>query len=198
MCCAPSFSDFGESVVWKTSSLASGLFCRVRGFWGGSKETVGRIGCGVVTKGVDKDRWITISEIAVPFEKLVQPWWQKWWVPVIQLESWTWCWEKPISVSTINHCIDDIIKFIGECQDGLRERKMKEVKQVSSLVDVICPEGRRRARSKLGGLCFRSSCFQNVAKTHVLLIAPSPRDCRPRVEKAFDQHRRMVREENVL
>ena len=37
----------------------------VRGFWDGSKKTDGRTGCGVVIKGVDRDRWITISKIAV-------------------------------------------------------------------------------------------------------------------------------------
>ena len=29
----------------------------VRGFWDGSKKTDGRSGCGVVIKGVDRDKW---------------------------------------------------------------------------------------------------------------------------------------------
>ena len=37
----------------------------VRGFWDGSKKTDGRAGCGVVIKGVDRDKWITIRKIAV-------------------------------------------------------------------------------------------------------------------------------------
>ena len=38
----------------------------VRGFWDGSKKTDGRSGCGVMIKGVDRDKWITISKISVP------------------------------------------------------------------------------------------------------------------------------------
>ena len=53
---------------------------------------------------------------------------------------------------------------------------MKEVKYISSAVDVICSEGRRRAGARLGGMCFHSLCVQNVAATHVLVFAPSPRD----------------------
>ena len=34
----------------------------------GSKKTGGRSGCGVVIKGVDRDKWITISEMAVPLK----------------------------------------------------------------------------------------------------------------------------------
>ena len=36
----------------------------VRGFWDGSKKTGGRCGCGIVIKGVDRDKWIIISNIA--------------------------------------------------------------------------------------------------------------------------------------
>ena len=38
----------------------------VRDFWDGSSKINGRSGCGVVIKGADKDKWITISKIAVP------------------------------------------------------------------------------------------------------------------------------------
>ena len=38
----------------------------VRGFWDGSTKTDVRSGCGVVIKGVDKDKWITISRMSVP------------------------------------------------------------------------------------------------------------------------------------
>ena len=40
----------------------------VRGFWDGSTKTDGRSGRGVVIKGVDWDKWITISKIAVPLK----------------------------------------------------------------------------------------------------------------------------------
>ena len=40
----------------------------VSGYWDGSKKTDGRSGCGVVTKGIDRDMWITISKIAVHLE----------------------------------------------------------------------------------------------------------------------------------
>ena len=38
----------------------------VRCFWDGSTKTYGRSVCGVVIKGVDRDKWITISTLAVP------------------------------------------------------------------------------------------------------------------------------------
>ena len=38
----------------------------VQGFWDGSSTNNGRSRCGVVIKGVDKDKWITISKIAAP------------------------------------------------------------------------------------------------------------------------------------
>ena len=38
----------------------------MRAFWDGSSKSNGRRGCGLVIKGVDRDRWITISKIAVP------------------------------------------------------------------------------------------------------------------------------------
>ena len=37
----------------------------VKGFWDGTKDN-GESGCGLVIKGVDKDKWVTISKIAVP------------------------------------------------------------------------------------------------------------------------------------
>ena len=33
----------------------------VGGFWDGSTKTCGRSGCGVVIKGVDKEKWIRIG-----------------------------------------------------------------------------------------------------------------------------------------
>ena len=36
--------------------------------WDGSKKTDGRSGCPVVIKGVDRDKWITISKIVVPLK----------------------------------------------------------------------------------------------------------------------------------
>ena len=38
----------------------------MKGFWDGSGRDNGKSGCGVVIKGVDKNRWVTISRIAVP------------------------------------------------------------------------------------------------------------------------------------
>ena len=38
----------------------------VKGFWDGRSKNNGRSGCGVVVKGADKDKSITISKIAVP------------------------------------------------------------------------------------------------------------------------------------
>ena len=38
----------------------------VRGFWDGNSKNSGGIGCGVIIKGVHRDRWITIGKIAVP------------------------------------------------------------------------------------------------------------------------------------
>ena len=38
----------------------------VRAFWDGSSKNNGRSGCGVVIKGVDRNKWITVKNIAVP------------------------------------------------------------------------------------------------------------------------------------
>ena len=38
----------------------------VLGFWDGSSKINDRSGCGVVIKGVDRNKWITISKIAEP------------------------------------------------------------------------------------------------------------------------------------
>ena len=38
----------------------------LKGFWDGSSKINGRSCCGVVIKGVDRNKWITISKIAVP------------------------------------------------------------------------------------------------------------------------------------
>ena len=71
-------------------------------------------------------------------------------------------------------------------------------KSVSSVVDVNCSEGRRRARTKLGGMSFHSSCFRFITKTHVLLLDPCTRAGRPREQKAFDQHRHGQRRKDLL
>ena len=41
----------------------------ISGWWDGSAKNDGRSGCGIVIKGADTGGWVTISEIAVPFEK---------------------------------------------------------------------------------------------------------------------------------
>ena len=40
----------------------------VRGGWDGSTKTDGRSGCVVVIEGMDQDKWITNSKIAVPWK----------------------------------------------------------------------------------------------------------------------------------
>ena len=40
----------------------------VKGFWDGSCKDDGKSGCGVAIKGVDRERWVTISRSAVPLK----------------------------------------------------------------------------------------------------------------------------------
>ena len=40
----------------------------VKGSWDGSFKDNVKSGCGVVIEGVDKERWVTISKIAIPLE----------------------------------------------------------------------------------------------------------------------------------
>ena len=40
----------------------------VKGFWDGSSKDNGKSGCGVVIKGFDRDRWVTIGKIALPLK----------------------------------------------------------------------------------------------------------------------------------
>ena len=40
----------------------------IRGFWDGSFKDDGRSGCGIVIKGVDRQKWVTICKIAVPLK----------------------------------------------------------------------------------------------------------------------------------
>ena len=47
-----------DSTIWKA----------IRGFWGGSFKDSGRRGCGIVITGVDREKWVTISEIAIPLK----------------------------------------------------------------------------------------------------------------------------------
>ena len=47
--------------------------------------------------------------------------------------------------------------------------------------------------------CVSAACvFRIIPETHVLVFAPSTRAHRPRVQKVFDQHREVVREEKSL
>ena len=39
----------------------------IRSFWDGSFKDDGKSGCGIGIKGVDREKWVTISKIAVPF-----------------------------------------------------------------------------------------------------------------------------------
>ena len=47
-----------ESTVWKAT----------RGLWDGSFKDNGRSGCGIVVKGVDREKWVTITKIALPLK----------------------------------------------------------------------------------------------------------------------------------
>ena len=40
----------------------------MQGFWDGSFEDNDRSGCGVVVKGVHRERWVTISKIVIPLK----------------------------------------------------------------------------------------------------------------------------------
>ena len=40
----------------------------IRGLWVGSFKDDGRSGCGIVIKGVDRQKWVTICKIAVPLK----------------------------------------------------------------------------------------------------------------------------------
>ena len=40
----------------------------VKGFWDGSCRENGESGCGVLIKVVDRERWVTISKMAVPLK----------------------------------------------------------------------------------------------------------------------------------
>ena len=40
----------------------------IRGFWDGSFKNNGRNECGIVIKGVDREKWVTISKTAVPLK----------------------------------------------------------------------------------------------------------------------------------
>ena len=52
-----------KSVVDRYSNSES--WKAVKSFWDASAKDNGKSGCGVVIKGVDRDRWVTISKIAV-------------------------------------------------------------------------------------------------------------------------------------
>ena len=80
----------------------------VRGFWDGSKKTGGRSGCGVVMKGVDRDKWITFSTIALPLTTCTA-------MAAEVVGSRYFDWRLGfgvgnISVENIHQCIDEIIK----------------------------------------------------------------------------------------
>ena len=47
-----------ESIVWKAT----------RGFWDGRFKDNDRSGCGPVIKGVDREKWVTITKIALPLK----------------------------------------------------------------------------------------------------------------------------------
>ena len=49
---------------WARRSTANGG--RQESWWDGRAKSGGRSACGIVMKGVDEGRWVTVSEIAVP------------------------------------------------------------------------------------------------------------------------------------
>ena len=52
-------------IDWKSNAAR---WKAVKGFGDGSCKDNGESGCGVVIKGVDRERWVTISRIAVPLK----------------------------------------------------------------------------------------------------------------------------------
>ena len=40
----------------------------MKGYWDGSFKDNGRSGCGVVIKGFNRERWVTITKIAIPLK----------------------------------------------------------------------------------------------------------------------------------
>ena len=69
---------------------------------------------------------------------------------------------------------------------------------ISCLVDVSCSEGRRRARTKLRGTCFRSFLSSERCPDPCCGICFQPGVDRPHVPKAFDYQRRMAGKEDDL
>ena len=47
---------------------ATTIWKAIRGFFDGSFKDNGRSGCGRVIKGVDRETWVTISKIAIPWK----------------------------------------------------------------------------------------------------------------------------------
>ena len=60
-------SEKKEIVVDKGSNVEK--WKTVKGFCGASCKENGRSGCGVVILGVDKEKWVTISKIALPLRE---------------------------------------------------------------------------------------------------------------------------------
>ena len=90
----------------------TGRWKAVRGFWDGSCKVNGRSGSGLVIKGVDRNKWLTISKIAVPLGigTAMAP-------EVVGVCVLTGIVDlvlhKSLNVRNINQCIDEIVKNHG-------------------------------------------------------------------------------------
>ena len=80
----------------------------MKSFWDGSAKDSGKAVCGVVIKGVDKDRWVTISRIAVPLKagaamaaEVTGVW--------VLTEILDLVFTKCLGVQIINRCLDKIL-----------------------------------------------------------------------------------------
>ena len=96
----------------------------VRGLWDGSKKTDGRSGCEVVIKGVDRDKWITVSKIAVPLKTCAAMIAVVTGVDVLTevqalFSYWKFNWE------IVNGCIDQFLEDSGTERD--KKQKVTEV-----------------------------------------------------------------------
>ena len=56
----------GQTIVDRCTNAET--WKEVKGFCDGSFKDNGKSGCGTVIKGVDRDRWVTISRTALPLK----------------------------------------------------------------------------------------------------------------------------------
>ena len=94
--------------IYFDSSMTTATWKAVKGFWDGSAKDYGKIRCGVVIKGVDRDRWVTISGIAVPLKVGTAVAAEVMGVCVLT-EILDLVFNKCLCVQNINRCIEQIL-----------------------------------------------------------------------------------------